>query len=128
MTRHFHSHSYVDVGKHYDGSPSNIWIRNDLVKRSVTNVRILFSEKNGIIYILLVLLLVLFERQEIITFHQVGCQNKCHLVTACLIPKSLRFRSVLYFRVATKKLFYQNSTAKFISFYFLRAFFINQIL
>ena len=64
--------------------------------------------------------LVLFERQEIITFHLVGCQNKCHLVmvTACLIPKSLRFRSVLNFRVATKILFYQNSIAKFICFYF----------
>ena len=45
----------------------------------------------------------------------VKCQNKCHLhawsLLACPISKSLRFRSVLNFQVATKILFYQNSIA-----------------
>ena len=94
------------------------------MKRSVTNVRSLFSESNRNSY----LYLVLFEPQQIITLHHVGCQNKCHLVTACPIPKSLRFRSVLNFRVATKILIYHNSIAKFISFLFSRVFFINQML
>ena len=87
------------------------------MKRSVTNVRSLFSERNRNSY----LSLVLFERQQITKLHLFGCQNKCdcHVTdTACPISKSLRFRSVINFRVATKILFYQNSITILILFHF----------
>ena len=86
------------------------------MKSSVSNVRSLFTFS-----------LVLFERQQqIIRLHQymelTVKTNVTWLLCACPISKSVRFSSVLNFRVATKILFYQNSIAKFISFLFLRAF------
>ena len=65
----------------------NIWLRNHLVKRSITNLRSLFSESNRNSY----LSLVLFERQQIITLHHVGCQNKCHLVVHVRYPSPFGF-------------------------------------
>ena len=103
-------------------------LENHLVKRSITNVRVYFLKAIGIVTFPLCYLngskpsgsIMLLAVKTNVTW-------SLHCVH---VPyrSPLGFRSVLNFRVATKILFYHNSIAKFISFLFLNAFFINQIL